>query len=67
MDAGNYFCERDKKNGTSEMRIPAVVQPQTDDDAAAPAPTTFGDLMEYLGIFPGILYYDEPVMPIDGV
>jgi len=54
-DAANYFHERDKKNGTSKLMVPAIVQPQTDDDASAPAPTTFGEHMEYLWIVPGIL------------
>jgi len=26
-DAADYFCERDKKYGTFELRVPAVVQP----------------------------------------
>jgi len=53
-DAADYFCERDKKYGTSELRVPAVVQPQTNDDAPAPLSTTFGELMESLDIVPGI-------------
>jgi len=53
-DAADYFCERDKKYGTSELRAPAVVQPQTNDDAPAPLPTTFGELVESLDIVPGI-------------
>jgi hypothetical protein len=52
--AAEYFSERDKKYSTSEWRVPAVVQPRTDQDAAAPAPTTFTELMEYLDIVPGI-------------
>jgi len=53
-DAADYFCERDKKYGTAELRVPVVVQPQTDDDTSAPPPTTFGELMERLDIVPGI-------------
>jgi len=53
-DAADYFRERDKKYGTAELRVPEVVQPQTDDDALAPPPTTFGELMERLEIVPGI-------------
>jgi len=34
--------------------VPAVVQPQTDDDAAAPAPTTYRELMECLEIVSGM-------------
>jgi len=53
-DAADYFRERDKKYGTTELRVPAVVQPQTNDDPPAPLPATFGELMESLDIVPGI-------------
>jgi len=53
-DAADYFGERDKKYGTAKLRVPVVVQPQRDDDASAPPPTTFGELMERLDIVPGI-------------
>ena len=53
-DAADFFRERDKKYGTSEVRALAFVQPQTNDDALAPPPTTFGELMESLEIVPGI-------------
>jgi len=53
-DAADYFRERDKKYGTAELRVLVVVQPQTDDDASAPPPTTFGELMDRLDIVPGI-------------
>jgi len=53
-DAADNFPERDKKYGTTELRVPAVVQPQTMDDALAPLPATFGELMESLDIVPGI-------------
>jgi hypothetical protein len=49
-DAANFFYERDKKNGKSEMRVPAVVEPHMDDGALAPPPTTFGELIERLDI-----------------
>ena len=35
-DAVDYFCERDEKYGTTELRFPAVVQPQNNNDAPAP-------------------------------
>jgi len=54
-DAADNFCERDKKNSTSKWRIPAVIQPQMDDDKVAPAPTTFGVLMLCLDIVRRIL------------
>jgi len=53
-DAADCFHERDKKYGTSTLRIPAVVQPQTDDDAAAHAPITIRERMEYIYIDPRI-------------
>jgi len=53
-DAADYSRERDKKYGTSELRVPTVVQPQTNDDTPAPPPTSFGELMESLHIIPGI-------------
>jgi hypothetical protein len=53
-DAADSFRERDKKYGTSKLRVPAVVQQQTNDDAPAPPPTTFGELMESVDIVPGI-------------
>jgi hypothetical protein len=36
-DAADYFREQDKEFGTAELRIPVVVQLQTDDDASASA------------------------------
>jgi len=53
-DAANYFRERGKKDGTSALRVLAVVQPQTNDDAPAPLQTPFGDCMESLDIVPRI-------------
>jgi hypothetical protein len=54
QDAADYFRERDKKYGTTELSVPAVVQPQTMDDNPAPPPATFEELMESLNIVPGI-------------
>ena len=53
-DAADYFCERDKKYGTSELRVMAVVQPPMDNYAAPPAQTSFGERIEYLDIVLGI-------------
>jgi hypothetical protein len=53
-DAADYFPERDKKYGTSTLRVPAVVQHQTDVNAPTPVPTTIGELLECLDILPGI-------------
>jgi hypothetical protein len=52
-DAADYLRERDKKYGTAELRVPTVVKPQTDHTVAAPALTTFGELMESLNIVLG--------------
>jgi len=52
-DAANYSRERDKKYGKSELRVPAVVQLQTDDDAASSTTTPVGQLMVCLDIDPG--------------
>jgi hypothetical protein len=53
-DAANYFRERDKKYGISKLMVPAVVHPQKNEDALAPPPRTFGELMESHDIVPGI-------------
>jgi len=53
-DAADYFRERDQKYGISGLRVLADIKPQTNDDSATPAPTTFGELMESLDIVPGI-------------
>jgi hypothetical protein len=52
--AANYFQEQDKKYGTTDLRVQAIVQLQPKDDASAPPPVTFGELMESLDIVPGI-------------
>jgi hypothetical protein len=59
-DAANYFYEQDKKFGTSELRVPAVVQPQTDDHAPPPPPTTFRELTD---IVPGIAQKPQGTSP----
>jgi len=51
-DAANYFSERDMEYGTMELKVPAVVQPQTPDDAASSLPTTFCEPMETLDSVP---------------
>jgi len=54
-NTADYFREGDRTYSSSELKVLAVVKPQTNDDAAAPAPTTFGELMQFLDILPGIL------------
>jgi len=39
--------------GMTELKVLAVVKPQTDMTAATPSPTTFGELMQVLDIVPG--------------
>ena len=51
-DAVDYFHERDKKYRTSELKVPAGVQSQTEEDATCSAPTTFGEPMETLDSVP---------------
>jgi len=53
--AATYFRERDNNYDRSKWRGPAVVLPETDDDPVAPAPTTFGGLIESVEIVPGQL------------
>jgi len=52
-DAADYFGERIKKYGTTELNVPAVVPLQMEDDATCSAPTTFGEQMETLDSVPG--------------
>jgi hypothetical protein len=49
-DAADYFNERDSKYGTTSLRVPVVVKPQTVDHAAAPAPSTYSELVECFDI-----------------
>jgi hypothetical protein len=53
-DVADDLCERDKKYCITKLRVPAVVQPQTNDDAPAPPPATFGELTQSVDIVPGI-------------
>ena len=45
-DAANYFCERDMRYGTAELKVPAVFKPQLDTTTATPSPTTVGEHMQ---------------------
>jgi len=51
-DAANSILERDKKYGTTEFKVLAVLNPQRNKVLAAPAPTTFGELIESRDILP---------------
>jgi len=52
-DAADYFCQRDMKNSTTELKVVEVVEPQTEMTAATPSPTTSGELMQVLELIPG--------------
>jgi len=62
-DAADYFRARDKKYSTSALRVPAVVQQQTDDVAATTVPTMIGELLECLDIVPGISQMPQGTSP----
>jgi hypothetical protein len=53
-DAADYVHVQEMTYSTSAFRVPAVIQPQTNNGAMPPPPTTFGELMESLDIVPGI-------------
>ena len=58
-DAADYLREGGKKYGTSDLRVAVVVKPQLDDDAAAPALTTFQVPMECLENVSRILWMPQ--------
>jgi len=66
-DSADYFSERDKKYGTSELKVLAVVKPQMDHDLAAPTLTTYGELMESLDIVPGRSKFSKGLLGLDVV
>jgi len=49
-DAADYFHERDVKYRQTELKVPAVVKPQTDTTGPTPSQITFGELMHPLDI-----------------
>jgi len=54
-DMADYIHERDKKYWTTELKVQAVVQPQTGDDAASSVRTTFSEPLETIDSVPGKL------------
>jgi hypothetical protein len=52
-DAADNFIEKDNNYGTSELMIPATIQPHIDDGAVAAAPRTLAELMGCLDIISG--------------
>jgi len=52
-DTVEYFHEKDREYCTAKSIVPVVVQLQTAKDAAASAPTTFGERVETLNFIPG--------------
>jgi hypothetical protein len=61
----DYCCERDMKNGTTELNILVVIILQIDNDAAAHAPTTFGELIKSFDSSPRILQMLQRTSPPD--
>jgi len=53
-DMADYFCGRDMKYRKSALKVAAVIQSPKYHVAAAPCPTTCGELLERLDIVPGI-------------
>jgi len=53
-DAAEYFHEQDKNHGTTELMVPAVIQPQMENHSTWSGLTTFGELMETLDTIFGI-------------
>ena len=53
-DTANYFRYRHQKYCTTKLSVPAVVKLHSDDVAATPPHTTFGELTETLDIMHGI-------------
>ena len=51
-DTAKCFRENDNMYGISDLRFPAVIKPQTNQDVAAPDSTTFGEHLERLDIVP---------------
>jgi len=52
-DTADDSCQRHKKYWTNELKVTAVVQPHTEDDAASSALSTFGEPIETLDSVPG--------------
>jgi hypothetical protein len=50
--AAHNVHRKDKKYGISQSRVLAFIQPDTDDSAVAPAPTTYSKLMDFHYIVP---------------
>jgi len=53
MDAVNYFCDMTIQYRTANLKVLAVVKPQTDTIAVTPSLTTFGELLEALDVVSG--------------
>jgi len=64
-NAADHTHERGRKYGASELRVLAVVQPHTNDNAPEPPPRSFGELMESLDIVPGISQRLQGTSPPD--
>jgi len=58
-DIRGYFRQIVKQYGILEIRVPAVLQPKTDDDAVSPAPTLFEGFTQCHDIVPRISQMPE--------
>ena len=54
-DVADYFDERDNKYGMTDLKVLAVVQPPTEDDAASSGLMTLSEPLETLDSVPGKL------------
>jgi len=54
-DGADYWHERDEKYGTTEFKVPGVVQSQMEEDATCSVLTTFDEPLERLDRVPGKL------------
>jgi len=54
-DMADSFRERDMKYGTTALKVLAVVQPQTEDNAVPSVPMTFSEPLQSLDSVPGKL------------
>jgi len=54
-DVLDHVHATDMKYGMVELNVPAIVQPETNKVAAAPAPTSCGEHMQTSAVIPGQL------------
>jgi hypothetical protein len=62
-DVADYLGARYKEYGTTRLKVPVIVQPQTNDHPPAPPAATFGELMKSLDIVPRISQRPQGTSP----